>query len=433
MVRKVYVMNHKAATQTSTEQWRITEGGDSAAALGESTSVAHTSGLSVSAEALHEPLRYDFGPGEVTPGYIAVSPDDRYDEEVQSESSYGFVHPERVYGRDRSVTPNEDQKAGSNDHLHSSFCIPLGTSFITDLPNGTYQIGITVGDEQAATHTVIKFGAGKLMLPPIETLPGQFLSKLFTVPVSERKLQLHISGKAPRLNVVEITATPQALKMFIAGDSTVTDQKQGGAPYAGWGQMLPALFKHDVCVDNYAVSGRSSKSFIDEGRLTVIAKQIKAGDFLLIQFGHNDEKNDPVRATDPFTTYKQYLSQYIEVARTHGATPILITPVSRRYFGTDGILTDTHGDYIVAMKELATEQQVLLIDLAEQTKLLLELLGEEQSKSLFVWLYPGEYINFPDGMEDNTHFQEQGALQVARLVAESIRTLAIQPLLMYLR
>lgn len=426
-------MNHKSATETATEQWRITEGGDAKAALGDPSSTLHASAPDLSAhEPLLSPLRYDFGPGEVTPGYIDVSPDDRY-ENVQTGSSYGFAHPERVYGRDRSDLLSGDQFAETSNHLLSSFCIPMGTSFITDLPNGTYQIQITIGDEQAATHTIIKCGAGKLMLPPVDTLPGQFVNKLFTVPVIEHQLQLHISGKAPRLNAVEITAVPQALKLFIAGDSTVTDQKQGGAPYAGWGQMLPAKFKHDVCVDNHAVSGRSSKSFIDEGRLAIIADQIKAGDFLLIQFGHNDEKNDPARGTEPFTTFKEYLLQYIEVARTKGATPILITPVSRRYFGADGVLTDTHGDYIVAIKELATEQQVPLIDLAQQTKVLLESLGEEQSKSLFVWLYPGEYLHFPDGMEDNTHFQEQGAMQVAGLVAESIRALAIQPLVMYLR
>lgn len=431
-------MNDQSTTHTSTEPWRITEGGDANAALGESSSIpiSSTSDLSVP-EPLPAPLRYDFGPGEVTPGYIAVSPDDRYEENEQTKGSYGFAHPERVYGRERSAMYSHynrtDQSVMTTDHLKSSFCIPLGTSFITDLPNGTYQIQIMVGDEQAATHTIIKCGAGKLMLPPIDTLPGQWISKLFTVPVIDNKLQLHITGKAPRLNAVEITAVPQVLELFIAGDSTVTDQKEGGAPYAGWGQMLPALFKHDVCVDNHAISGRSSKSFIDEGRLTIIADQLKAGDFLLIQFGHNDEKNDPARGTEPFTTYKDYLLQYIEVARTKGANPILITPVSRRYFDANGFLMDTHGDYIVAVKELATEQQVPLIDLAEQTKMLLESLGEEQSKSLFVWLYPGEYIHFPDGMEDNTHFQEQGAFQVAQLVAERIRELAIQPLLMYLR
>lgn len=431
-------MNHQSATQTSTDQWRITEGGDDSAALGESSSTPIASMSNLSAyEPLLSPLRYDFGPGEVTPGYIAVSPDDRYEKNTETGLSYGFAHPERVYGRERSAMYSHinrtDQIVTATDHLQSSFCIPLGTSFITDLPNGTYQIQMTIGDEQAATHTIIKCGAGKLMLPPVDTLPGQFVSKLFTVPVIEHQLQLHISGKAPRLNAVEITAVPQALTLFIAGDSTVTDQKQGGAPYAGWGQMLPARFKHDVCVNNYAVSGRSSKSFIDEGRLAVIADQIKAGDFLCIQFGHNDEKHDPARGTEPFTTFKEYLLQYIEVARTKGATPILITPVSRRYFDADGVLIDTHGDYIVAIKELATEQQIPLIDLAQQTKVLFESLGEEQSKSLFVWLHPGEYLNFPDGMEDNTHFQEQGAIEVAGLVAESIRALAIQPLVMYLR
>lgn len=199
------------------------------------------------------------------------------------------------------------------------------------------------------------------------------------------------------------------------------------------GPVTPAQFKHDVAVDNHAQSGRSSHDFINEGRLSAILERIKPEDFLFIQFGHNDEKPDPERGTDPFTTYKEYLKKYIDAAREAKARPVLITPVHRRYFADDGTLTDTHGDYIIAVRELAEEEDVPLIDLAERACLLFEQAGVEGTKDDFMWVLPGEYVNFPSGVEDNTHFQERGARRLAQQVAEAIRELQLQPLQMYLR
>ncbi|MFB5269611.1 rhamnogalacturonan acetylesterase [Paenibacillus enshidis] len=387
-----------------------------------------------------EGWRFDFGPGIAAEGYTAVGPDCRYD----ADKGYGFEASGSVYGRDRRLKEDGGKtgEAGgiavpSGDavvtRLRGSFCIPLGAVFRADLPDGTYMVNMLTGDELADTHTVVKAGGSKRVLPPIRTAAGQFVEHRFSIPVYGGMLRLAFSGKAPRVNALEITPAPQTLTLFLAGDSTVTDQPASGYPYAGWGQMLPALFKHDVCVDNHAVSGRSSRSFIEEGRLDALLTRMKAGNFLLIQFGHNDEKADPQRGTDAHTTYKEYLRRYIDAARAVQAQPVLITPVQRRYFDEEGRLLDTHGEYISAVRELAVECGVPLIDLAEKTRILLETVGPEGSKELFMWTLPGEYLNFPAGTEDNTHFQETGAARIAELVVEAVRELQLQPLLMYLR
>lgn len=181
------------------------------------------------------------------------------------------------------------------------------------------------------------------------------------------------------------------------------------------------------------MSGRSSRSFISEGRLDAIAARIRPGDFLFIQFGHNDEKPDAKRATVPGTTYKEHLQRYLEVARRNGAHPVLVTPVARRHYDSGGRIVDTHGDYLTAMRELAAETQTPLIDLAERSTALFESVGVEGTKDIFMWAVPGEYAAFPVGMEDNTHFQHRGAVQIAGLVVQGIRELALQPLILYLR
>ncbi|WP_434753113.1 rhamnogalacturonan acetylesterase [Paenibacillus amylolyticus] len=373
-------------------------------------------------------------------GYKAVSSATIYDE----HRGYGFEPGSLVYEKQRV----EEQEAQSHlakgfrapqgqttmsVRLRSSFCIPLKASFVLDIPDGTYQVIMMAGDPLADTITHVKAGEGRLMLPAIRTVAGQCAEMKFAVVVRGGRLRLSFSGPAPRINALEVTLANQTMTVFLAGDSTVTDQPESGYPYCGWGQLLPAQFKHDVAMDNHAQSGRSSRSFIHEGRLDAIRQRIKPDDFLFIQFGHNDEKPDPERGTEPFTTYKQHLKKYIDTAREAKARPVLITPVHRRYFAEDGTLTDTHGDYITAVRELAAEEKVPLIDLAERSRLMFEEAGEEGTKDDFMWVLPGEYINFPTGMEDNTHFQERGARRLAEQVAEAIRELRLQPLQMYLR
>lgn len=213
----------------------------------------------------------------------------------------------------------------------------------------------------------------------------------------------------------------KSITIYLAGDSTVSDYSSAYKPRAGWGQVLGEQFDGHIKVRNEAIPGRSSKSFIQEGRLNKILKGIQKGDYLFIQFGHNDEKADkPFLYTDPFTTYKSYLKQYIDGARKKKAIPILITPVERRRFSADGSVLETHGQYPQAMKELAQEEKVPVIDLTSKSKALYQQLGPEKTKEMFLWLNAGENHNYPNGVSDSTHFQEKGAKEVALLVIEGI-------------
>lgn len=223
----------------------------------------------------------------------------------------------------------------------------------------------------------------------------------------------------------------EKIRIFIAGDSTACDYEPSRAPRAGWGQMIGPFFdQRQVSIENRAISGRSSISFINEGALDGILTDIKNGDYLLIQFGHNDaKKEDPTRYADP-DTYQTYLSQYVNGARQAGANPVLITPVNRRSFD-QGRLVPTHGLYPGAMTALAKAENVPLVDLTERSRVLFEELGEEKTKELFLWLEPGESVNYPEGAQDDTHFQENGATEVAKLIVLGIKELNL-PLAKYI-
>ncbi|GAA3663323.1 rhamnogalacturonan acetylesterase [Lentzea roselyniae] len=221
-------------------------------------------------------------------------------------------------------------------------------------------------------------------------------------------------------------ATP--VQVFVAGDSTASTYTSSQAPRAGWGQALPVFLTPNAVVVNEALSGASSKSFVDLGRLDHILARIKRNDHLLISFGHNDEKKeDPARYTEPSTTYKSYLSQFIDRSRAKGAKPVLVTSVERRRFSSAGTITPTHGAYPAAMRELAAAKRVRLIDLTASSTALFNRVGVEGTKKYFMHLKAGQYPNYPNGVEDNTHFQAAGAIEVARLVATALRNQGVLP------
>ncbi|WP_298553187.1 rhamnogalacturonan acetylesterase [Streptomyces luteogriseus] len=212
----------------------------------------------------------------------------------------------------------------------------------------------------------------------------------------------------------------RARTLYIAGDSTAAQKYADAAPETGWGMALPFFLHKDLPVANHAVNGRSSKSFVDEGRLAVILRQIRPGDFLLIQFGHNDaKKEDPARYTEPWSTYQSHLRQYIDGARARGARPVLATSVERRKFDAAGKALPTHGDYPAAMRALAKQEQVTLLDVQALSIALWQRLGVEETK---------KYFNWTAAEQDNTHFNPPGAIAVARLVArELLRTRVLAP------
>ncbi len=230
-----------------------------------------------------------------------------------------------------------------------------------------------------------------------------------------------------------VQAFEDKISIYIAGDSTACNYEAVRSPRTGWGQVLGQCFTDQVIIKNEAISGRSSKSFINEGALEKIIRQIIPGDYLLIQFGHNDEKKEnPARYTEAFTTFKLYLTQYIRSAQNKQAVPVLLTPIQRCQFDQNGKIMPTHGDYPKAMLDLAALEQVPVIDLTEQTRILMERVGPEKSNLFFMNLKPGEFSNYPNGSRDNTHLRQEGALEIVRLVTAGIRQVKL-PLEKYIR
>ncbi|MFJ2932169.1 rhamnogalacturonan acetylesterase [Streptomyces sp. NPDC087219] len=213
---------------------------------------------------------------------------------------------------------------------------------------------------------------------------------------------------------------PRMRTLFIAGDSTAAQKYADAAPETGWGMALPFFLHRGVRVANHAVNGRSTKSFLDEGRLDAILAALRPGDLLLIQFGHNDQKvADPTRYTEPWTTYQDNLRVFVEGARSRGALPVFATSVERRRFDVDGTALRTLGAYPAAMREAARESDVPLLDIEALSLALWQRLGPEATTA---------YFNWTATEQDNTHFNPPGAIEVARLViAELLRTHVLAP------
>lgn len=207
------------------------------------------------------------------------------------------------------------------------------------------------------------------------------------------------------------------IQLFIAGDSTAASCPEHEAPMAGWGQLFQEYFKEEARVFNIAKGGATTQSFIDSGRLKTIEDNIREGDYLFVQFGHNDQKP---RGTLADSTYKENLLKFIHVARKKKAIPILLTSVNRRRFDENGKQVHTLAEFPQATRDLAKVEHITCIDMLEKTRVLYEALGVEGSKSLFCIFDKGEQPNYPDGLDDHTHFCEEGAKKIAGLVAEGI-------------
>lgn len=204
----------------------------------------------------------------------------------------------------------------------------------------------------------------------------------------------------------------QAPRIYLAGDSTASQKYAPVFPETGWGMGLPWYVAPRIEVLNHAMNGRSSKSFIAEGRLDAILDAVRPGDVLLVQFGHNDQKADPAVGTDPWTTYPAHLRRYLDGARERGARPVLLTPAERRRFDAAGNAVATHGFYPDAMRALAAAEGVPLVDIAAQTLALWQELGPDGTQVYF--------LNTYEGRQDNTHFNTPGARLIARMVARGL-------------
>lgn len=299
------------------------------------------------------------------------------------------------------------------------------------VPEGLYRVTVTFG----AGHTTVKAESRRLMLLDVTARPGRSVTRSFLVAVRtpaltppppnapggdhvrlgvaeakvpdwDDRLTLEFLGQ-PRVKTVTIEPAA-APTIFLAGDSTVADQPS--EPAASWGQMLPALLDDKVAVANHAWSGETMKSFLSGLRLDKLLSQAKAGDWLLIQFGHNDQKAQwPQTYVDPVHTYPAYLKAYIAEAQRRGITPVLVTPPERRNFGADGKLVGTLDEYVAAMRKVAAEEHVALVDLNAASRAIYEALGPARSP-----------LAFNDGGRDRTHNDNYGAWLLANAVAEQL-------------
>lgn len=223
------------------------------------------------------------------------------------------------------------------------------------------------------------------------------------------------------------------ITVYSIGDSTMSKANTAdNYPGRGWMQMIDPFFDESVKVVNQGASGRSSKSYRDEGHWNKVITRVKAGDYVFIQFGHNDAKEDSLRHTDPQTTFKENIQNYVNEARAKNANPILFTSIVRRKFDKKGKLVDTHGEYVTVVRKLAAEMDVPLIDLNKMTAEVVENLGPEESKKLYIYVEPGVTAKLPNGKKDDTHLCEAGAIKVAELAIKGLMDIK-SPLVEYLK
>jgi lysophospholipase L1-like esterase len=355
-------------------------------------------------------FKFDFGSGKVAPGYIQILPTTVYTKEL----GYGFDLGSKVTAVDR----------GGDDPLRGGSCTSDQPFFFSvALPEGNYNVTVTLGDLAGASTATIKAESRRLMLEEVQTATGKFATRTFTVNVRtpriasggevrlkpreagpplvlhwDDKLTLEFNGGRPCVCALEIAKAEDAITVYLAGDSTVTDQPR--EPWNSWGQMLPRFFKPGVAIANHAESGESLPSFLGARRLDKILSTMKAGDYLFIQFGHNDQK-DKRPSAGPFTTYKTNLLRFVSEARKRGAIPVLVTPMERKA----GVTKDTLGDFPAAVREVANEQNVPLIDIHAMSKTLYAALGK----------------NLGQAFQDGTHHNNYGSYELAKCIVAGIK------------
>lgn len=360
--------------------------------------------------------KFDFGPGKVAPGYTQVTSATVY----TTETGFGFEPGPTIVCQDRDT----------KDALRSDFCTSdTPFYFSVALPEGNYNVTVTFGDARGETTTTVKAELRRLMIERVQTQPGKFVTRTFTLNVRtpkiagdgevklkdrerttelwawDEKLTLEFNNFRPVVNAIEISKADDLPTIYLLGDSTVCDQPS--EPYASWGQMLPRFFDARIAIANNAESGESLRSSLNAHRLDKVLSTMKPGDYLIIQYGHNDEKEkgDGVGA---FTTYKADLKTFVAEARKRSGIPVLVTPVQRRTFDANGKITNSHGDYPEAVRQVAKEEKVPLIDLNEMSRTFYEALGPEKSGAAFK-------------TGDGTHHNNYGSYELAKCIVAGIK------------
>lgn len=322
--------------------------------------------------------------------------------------------------------------------------------FSVAVPEGSYNVTLSLGSPSVRTTTTVRGESRRLFIDQLSLSAGKQRQVTFNVHVRtpaigqndvsgsgsepaqqvklkpreigaldwDKKLTLEFNGDHPSVRAITIAPATTVPTLYLAGDSTVVDQDK--EPWAAWGQMLPVFFGEGLTISNQAESGETIRSFVSERRWGKILSTLKPGDFVMIQFAHNDQK--PGAGYVPADTdYKDYLRRYIAESRAKGATPILVTSMHRRRFTPDGKIIATLGDYPQAMRDIAAEQQVPLVDLNKLSATLFEALGEQGTLHAFVHYPANTFPNQPEALADDTHFNGYGAYELARAIVQSIR------------
>lgn len=236
------------------------------------------------------------------------------------------------------------------------------------------------------------------------------------------KLGLALCLWSATVSVAVAAEVAGVVTIHLAGDSTMSEKLPEKRPETGWGEFLATQFRPGtIGIDNRAKNGRSTRTFIEEGRWQALLEATKPGDVVLIQFGHNDQSVEKRDRYTPPADYARNLARFVDDVRARQATPVLLTPVARRRFDERGRLQPSHGEYPDRVRELAAREQVALVDMERRSSALLQAAGVEPSKRLFLWVAPGADPNYPNGVEDNTHFSPAGAEVMAREFAAALR------------
>lgn len=371
--------------------------------------------VAASASATAQSYKFDLTGAKAKEGFTAITSDSKFDNTLG-------------YGYDFGMPYDGMSNAPS--------------FFSINVPDGNYKVTVTLGSKDHAGSTTVRGEARRMYHHNVATKKGELKTVEFIVnkhspvikgnekvKIKDRekssmswddKLTLEFNGAAPAVSYIEIEPAPNVPTIFLCGDSTVVDND--AEPYTGWGQMLPLFFDSNVCVANYAESGLSANTFLSGKRLDKALTQMKKGDYVIVEFGHNDQKQKGP-GIGAYYSYSFYLKQFIDQARLKGATPILVTPTRRRQYGSDGKVKDTHEDYPQAMRDVAAREGIAVVDFQDLTKTLIDALGEENSKKLFVHAPMGTYEGQEKELKDNTHFSNFGAYQVSKCFIEGIRKL----------
>lgn len=362
-------------------------------------------------------FKFDFGNGKAALGYTKVTATTMYSDEL----GYGLEPGSVVEAVDRGgKDPLKDDFLTSDKPFYFSVRVP---------EEGNYKVIVTLGDRQAASTVTVKAELRRLMLAHVQTAPGEFKTRSFLVNIrtpkiagdgevhlKERektyeawawddKLTLEFAGIRPAVCGVEIEKDDKVPTIYIAGDSTSTDQPR--EPFNSWGQMLTVFFKPDIAIANNGESGESLRSFINEKRLDKVMSVIKPGDWLFVQMGDNDQK-EKGPGVGAFTTYEADLKRFVAEARQHGATPVLITSTNRLTFGPNGKITNSLGDYPEAVRRTAREEHVPLIDLNAMSAKFYEALVPRDAHKAFAG-------------RDTTHQDDYGSYELAKCIVQGIK------------